>query len=418
MASPQDSGGGEGVTERERRYRKEYSLYVNVGDNQSVKPKDIIEAVNKLVGKGKLYACVRKSGNMYLLTFEDQTVANLVSDGVQCGEKHFECKSVKSNNMNVSFMNVDPYVPDGEIISKMEEMNLTVIGDVRRVCYKDTEVENGNRVCRIKLPPNFVSLPYLMKLSDGEASGMYRVIHDNQRKLCHNCHKEGHLFRECPEFLCYKCSKQGHFKRQCTAVWCQQCFKYDCERNHEDEDEEESIDDDCGVGGSDSEPCAECGRDWCICKDDDDDGDKDSTELKTENRKEDETAVTETVFGDFLTLDNDKTLNHIPPVDDPHMNVVQPDTFVPEQITRAEPAHAPADKGSSHHSEDTKSTESPVTTIKNTGPNIREEENMITDPTTNKRANTSPAPTNRNNKVKVVDKVKGVDNTKRKKKNK
>lgn len=135
---------------------------------------------------------------------------------------------MKSNKMDVSFLTVDPYVPDKEIVAKLEEMILTPTGDVRRIMYEVTDVENGTRVCSVRIPPNFVSLSYLMRLSERESSDTHRVMHDNQRKLCHNCQKERHLFRECPDFLCHRCSQQGNFKRQCDATRCQPCFKFDC----------------------------------------------------------------------------------------------------------------------------------------------------------------------------------------------
>lgn len=302
MASSQDSGGSErpqAGKSNNRTYKKEFSLYVDVGDNQAVKARDVITAVTKLCGHGKLFACVPKAANMFVLTFADKTVADLVSDGIQCGNKSFECKPVKSDSMFVSFMNLDPYIPDDQITNKLSQMDIAILGDIRRLYYEETEVETGTRVCRVKLPPNFVSLPYLMKFSDGEKVGNYRVIHDHQRKLCHYCFDENHLFRDCPKFTCFKCSKQGHFKSQCKAIWCGACKKWGCETEHEaaNENVQEETNDQGNDNGeraesseSELEPeCENCGNEMCTC---------------TENESDDEIDLNEepveSVFGDFI----------------------------------------------------------------------------------------------------------------------
>lgn len=300
---PNERPSSEGT--RLRSYRKEYSLFVNVGDNQLVKAEDVIQGVRQLTGNGKLYACVAKASNMYMLTFADKTVADLVSDGLSCGGKMYECKAVKSDHMFVSFMNVDPYVPDSEIVNKLEDLNITVLGNIRRMFYEGTEVENGNRVCKVRLPKNFVSLPYVMKLSDGEITGMYRVIHDNQKKLCHYCHLEGHLFRDCPDFTCHRCHKQGHFKRQCTAIWCTRCSRYDCDVTHEIESEKESI---CSDIMENGELCVECEREMCVCTENESDGEP----VESHNKNQ----ATEALYGDFF-ITNKSSFESKQPTEDP-----------------------------------------------------------------------------------------------------
>lgn len=391
MASPQDSGGPDGVPSGDRQYKKEYSLYLSVGDNQAVKARDIIREVTKLIGKGKMYACVPKAGNMYVLTFADKTVADLVSDGVQCGGKVYECKAVKKDQMNISFLNVDPYVPDREIVSKLESMNIRLTGDVRRVKYEDTEVENGNRVCRVRLPPNFVSLPYLMKLSDGESTGMYRVVHDNQKKLCHNCHQEGHIFRDCPEFICFKCSQQGHFKRQCTAVWCTRCFKYNCEIDHtsqNDNNDDEKVEnvseletsdndeeDDTDYAADDCEECYDCGRDMCVC---------------TDKPTKEKPKTTETIFGDFIDMSKNET-----PVEDPTNRKENKQPRSPEPETQINDPKQKGVKSDSHIGKPTdKTRENSAMINEKKRPTARDEEKMDSETSTSKRkTDNSPEPT-------------------------
>lgn len=52
MASVHDNGDGDVASGGERMYKQEYSLYVDVGDNKAVKPKELIKEVNKLTGNG------------------------------------------------------------------------------------------------------------------------------------------------------------------------------------------------------------------------------------------------------------------------------------------------------------------------------------------------------------------------------
>ncbi|KAK2814282.1 hypothetical protein Q5P01_000645 [Channa striata] len=37
----------------------------------------------------------------------------------------------------------------------------------------------------------------------------FRVVHNNQIKVCRICLQLGHVVRDCPEFTCFKCDKQG-----------------------------------------------------------------------------------------------------------------------------------------------------------------------------------------------------------------
>lgn len=315
-----------GSNTNERNYRKDCSVLVNVGDNQSVKATEIIKEVIKLCGEGQLYACVPKAGNMYMLTLKSKMVAELVLDGIRCGEKVYPCTEVTKNSMVVSFMNVDPYVPDKEITDKLEAMNVEKVGKIRRLHYADTEVENGNRVCRVKLPPTMPSLPYLMKLSDGETANSYRVIHDNQQKLCFRCNKPDHVFRDCPEFVCFRCNKQGHFRRQCKAQWCQECYSYECTcyTGDTDEDGNTETEKDDGIHVCESCDmlesacvckCRDCGQKHlqCHCENKFSDAEMSQEETMEDENVSGETEETEkekiqpepksdTIFGDFFDM--------------------------------------------------------------------------------------------------------------------
>lgn len=292
-----------GRSENRRDYRKDCSILVNVGDNQAVKPLDIIKAVVKLCGPGQLYACVAKASNMYMLTLKSKTVTELISDGITFGDKVFPCTEVSKDSMVVSFMNVDPYVPDTEIEKKLDTLKVERVGKIRRLQYKDTDVENGNRICRVKLPKDVTSLPYIVKLSDGETTNNYRVIHDNQQKLCFRCNKPDHIFRDCPEFVCFRCNKQGHFRRQCTAVLCHECDSYKCTGHGEKEGNTckkcEMTQNSCLC------KCPDCKKKYidCYCEIKYSDNEMSQGECSDdENTIDREKKEMETIFGDFVDM--------------------------------------------------------------------------------------------------------------------
>lgn len=323
MASTQnDSGEAQQGKPKSRAYKRENSLYINVGDNKAVKPTLIIDAISSVCGEGELYACVPKSGNMYIVTMKNKDMCNMIADGIECRGKTYNCSYVVKDTLNVSVMGVDPCIEDYEVADALEAMDATVMGEVSRLTYPGTNVENGNRLCRVRLPKTMASLPYCMRLSNGAATDSYRILHDDQKKLCNKCHSPNHLFKDCPKFVCYRCNVQGHFKSQCTAVWCQECYSYQCECESEENDESNTENDDevnkCQTGKTDkqdvksSELCDKCGQiENCVCA----------------NIEEDETdddiptAENEAVYGDFVDMTNNEAGGVLP--ENPTRNIQQ-----------------------------------------------------------------------------------------------
>jgi len=229
MASPPTlSSGAPHEKIKNRRYKKEHSLYIDVGDNKVVYASTIIEAISESCGESELFACVPKSGNLYMITMRDKDMRDLLLDGIKCKGKTYNTIPVVKDTVNVSIMGVDPCIEDFEIADAIENMDATVLGEVRRLVYPGTNVENGNRLCSVRLPKERNSLPYLLRVPNGNVFDSYRIIHDDQKKLCNKCYSPSHLFKDCPKFTCFKCQAQGHFKSQCMATWCHDCFSYQC----------------------------------------------------------------------------------------------------------------------------------------------------------------------------------------------
>lgn len=219
---------GQNSEKFERVYKREHSLYINVEDNKAVKPGDVIEAITDLCGAKSLFACIPKSGNLYEVTVCDKVVTDFLLDGLCCNGKTYECKPVVNDKLLVSFLQVPTYIEDREIEEKLEELEVEVTTPINRKCYPGTEIEDGTRMCTVKLPKKMCSLPYLVKLSDGHTTANYRAVHDNQLKMCNNCYSLSHLYRDCPEVTCFRCNLKGHFKWNCQAKRCENCYKFVC----------------------------------------------------------------------------------------------------------------------------------------------------------------------------------------------
>lgn len=278
MGKPRNSEAPKGSDFRRREYKREFSMYVDVKDNKVVKARDVIEAVQDLCGEGSLYGCVKKSGNMYEITVKDDIVKNFLIDGLCCNGKTYDCTPVINDRMLVSFLDLPTYMPNWEIEQKLDNLNVELISPINRKCYQGTEVEDGTRMCTVKLPADLRSLPYVMKLSDGHTTSNYRVVHDNQIKMCHNCFSTTHIYRDCPEVTCFRCKSKGHFKWQCKANRCGLCYKFDCNCRRDDETEGQT-DIHGGQNEKDETESPQVDVDKVI----DDDTDGNETERKTED---------------------------------------------------------------------------------------------------------------------------------------
>lgn len=217
----------QGASQPKRRYSKDNTVIIDVIDNKQLKANKVIGVVTELCGEGTVFACVPKSGNLFEVTLEGRAGINLLLDGVQIDGKTFQCHDVTKKFTLVSFLHLPAYIDDMEIKEKLEVLGVELLSPIKRRFYKGTAVADGTRYLRVKLPPNLKSLPYTMKFGNE----YYRVIHDNQMKVCSLCYSDGHLFKECPQFVCFKCGGQGHFRKVCKTEPCTRCgeIRYQCD---------------------------------------------------------------------------------------------------------------------------------------------------------------------------------------------
>lgn len=96
-----------------------------------------------------------------------------------------------------------------EALSEYGQRKSEVIRLKYKIDHELAGLENGNRLVHMVL--GRTSIPYSMNI-DGR---WCRIIHNNQQRVCTNCHALGHSRRKCPEIECRRCKNKGHITSDC-----------------------------------------------------------------------------------------------------------------------------------------------------------------------------------------------------------
>ncbi|CAC5394512.1 unnamed protein product [Mytilus coruscus] len=67
------------------------------------------------------------------------------------------------------------------------------------------------------------ALPWTIPFKIGSDTKYFRLVHNNQMKVCSECLSPEHMRKQCPYFVCHGCGEYGHSKRQCKAIKCEYC---------------------------------------------------------------------------------------------------------------------------------------------------------------------------------------------------
>lgn len=124
------------------------------------------------------------------------------------------CLTSRRSLSVVSFLHIPAYIEDDHLIDKLESFKVTVLSPVQRRYYPGTEIADGTRFVNVRLPPNLLSIPYSVKLDNV----YYRVVHDNQKRMCGLGHSLEHLFKDCPDFIRFRCKGRGHYAVRPHAI--------------------------------------------------------------------------------------------------------------------------------------------------------------------------------------------------------
>lgn len=209
-------------------YSKEQTVRVNVGSTKVITPELVIDEIEKKCGVGSVLACVPKNDNNYEVVMrERRNVGEISGDGLFIQGKSISVNELVSVFRIVSIFNMSMYVTDEEIIDRFDRMGVEIVTDIRkRKMSSRSNVYDGTRVFKVKLPPTLASIPYSMKFTvSGKETAYYRVIHNDQVKVCSGCYSAEHLYKDCPEFKCFKCGQQGHISKNCLENKCKSCLR-------------------------------------------------------------------------------------------------------------------------------------------------------------------------------------------------
>ncbi len=228
--------------ESKRKYAKEATVTVDMGEVNDGKAEDLIKAIAGKVGVSMILAVRPKQNRLYEVTLTNEETCDDLMDGLEIKGVKCDVKKLQEREYVVSFMHLPAYLEDRNIMDKLEGWGVTPTSIIRRRYYTGTEIEDGTRFVRVKFPKEVVSLPYSTRFETAEGTQHFRIIHNRQVKTCRLCMNPEHIFKDCPEFQCYKCEKQGHFARDCRAVKCPDCLeildKCQCWMGGESEQEE------------------------------------------------------------------------------------------------------------------------------------------------------------------------------------
>lgn len=217
-------GAGRGVGGKTfKTFSKNATIELNVSEVAGAGPREIIRAVEGVVGAGVLLAVRPKSVGVYELTLESVGDAEKLWEGVRVNGKVCPTKAMARTDFLVSFLHLPAYVGDAEILTRLRQWGVVPLSSIGRRYYPGTEIADGTRYVRVRFPPEVVSLPFNARFDTIEGPEYFRVIHDRQVRVCRLCMKPGHVYKTCPDFTCHECHEQGHFARECRAARCPDC---------------------------------------------------------------------------------------------------------------------------------------------------------------------------------------------------
>ncbi|ESO83308.1 hypothetical protein LOTGIDRAFT_65758, partial [Lottia gigantea] len=211
-----------------RVYSKEFVLDIDVGDLSKINIAEFIDEIEDVVGIGNVYAVTKCRPNILQVSIDSKENANKLCDGLIVKDTTYECKFPYSPYTIVSFMDIPSYIEDIVLINKLKVYNIEIEGKIIRHFYDKYEtIENGIRHVRCIFPPEVKSLPWAVKLETIHGMKSFRVIHNNQTKVCHKCLQDTHIIANCPKIECRRCHQLGHMANNCMVKYCDICKKID-----------------------------------------------------------------------------------------------------------------------------------------------------------------------------------------------
>ena len=206
-----------------KNYSKECTIRIEGIQTNHVKAITVIESVEKITGLNTVLAVVENDAVSYDVTLNTKDDATKLIQGVEIENTDYNCSLLFSDTTVVSFMKLPSFIKDEEIIERLISKGIKIVSPVYRRAIPGTQVADGTRYMKCIFPPGFVALPWTMPFTVGSVTKYYRVVHNNQTKVCSLCLMPDHIQRDCPHYQCNGCGQQGHSMRKCKAEKCEMC---------------------------------------------------------------------------------------------------------------------------------------------------------------------------------------------------
>lgn len=267
-----------------KSYSRECTVKIEKINTFVIGERIVIGDIESITGLNSVLAVVKNDNESYDVTMDSKENAMKLIDGLDIAGREYQCNMLYSDVTVVSIMKLPSFVKDEEIIQKLKSKGVNIVSQIYRRAIPGTQVADGTRFMKCKFPVGMVSLPWTMPFTFESTTRYYRVVHNNQTKVCSECLSPEHTKKECPYIECHGCGEQGHAIRNCSSPKCPNCrqFPLKCvctnkrEKNQDRENENVPMCEDCGnhectcmcivCGKGPCEcRCNDCGCDPCVC---------------------------------------------------------------------------------------------------------------------------------------------------------
>ncbi|KAK6166975.1 hypothetical protein SNE40_022162 [Patella caerulea] len=214
----------------ERNFTAECSIKVDVENVKTADVNKVIAYIEEKIGLGNCLACIPRYPDTLEITLSStEYVTYFSNENIVINNTVYQCEPLYSPFIVVSILNLPAYTTDEEICEKLSEFKVEICGPVVKNYHKIfRNCMDGTRHVKCRFPPGLNSLPWALNFRTVAGPKSFKVIHNNQRKVCFYCYDENHLKQSCPKIQCRKCKEYGHLSYKCSKIWCKPCRKLDC----------------------------------------------------------------------------------------------------------------------------------------------------------------------------------------------
>ncbi|VDI00938.1 Hypothetical predicted protein [Mytilus galloprovincialis] len=223
-------GAGNGYNQKQnyvrdvKSYQRDCTVRIEVINTDVIGERIVIEDIETVTGLNSVLAVVKNDAMSYDITLDSkQTAFRLVQEGIDIANNEYQVSMLHSDITVVSIMQLPSFISDDDIRSKLVSKGVKIVSPIYRRAIPGTQVADGTRFMKCKFPQGMLALPWTIPFKIGSDTKYFRLVHNNQIKVCSECLSPEHMRKQCPYFVCHGCGQYGHSKRQCKASRCEYC---------------------------------------------------------------------------------------------------------------------------------------------------------------------------------------------------